>query len=112
MLNARKALDLDSKSVTAHHALAQAQLGLGRFKAAVLSARAGERLLKLKADRTTEFSLLLDQIAAVAALQGDYTAFDGRVLEVCLTGYINAPVHLFGVADSSVCRILSTKPAC
>lgn len=82
MLDAKKAIDLDGKMVKAHHALACAQLTLRRFKAAAMSARAGERLLNLKADRTTDFTLLLDQIAAAGAMQGDYAAFDGRILEV------------------------------
>lgn len=82
MLDAKKSIELDKKMIKAHYRLTQAQLHLGRFKAAVCSARAGERLLNIKASRTTEFSMLLDQCATAGALHGDYAAFDGRVLQV------------------------------
>lgn len=82
MLDAKFAIELDQKMVKAYYRLTQAQLHLGRFKAAVMSARAGERLLNVKASRTTDFSMLLDQVAAAGALQGDYAAFDGRALQV------------------------------
>lgn len=82
MLDAKKSIDLDKNMIKAFYRLTQAQLQLGRFKAAVGSARAGERLLNIKASRTTDFSTLLDQIAAAGALQADYAAFDGRVLQV------------------------------
>ena len=82
MLDAKKSIQLDKKMTKAYYRLTQAQLHLGRFKAAVGSARAGEHLLNIKASRTTDFSMLLDQIAAAGALQGDYAAFDGRVLQV------------------------------
>ena len=82
MLDAKKSIELDKSMIKAYYRLTQAQLQLGRFKAAVGSARAGELLLNIKASRTTDFSMLLDQIAVAAALQGDYVAFDGRVLQV------------------------------
>lgn len=82
MLDAKAAIEQDPALTKAHHTLAQAQLGLGRFKAAMQSARGGERLLNLKADRTTDFTILMDQIAMAGALKGDYAAFDGRVLQV------------------------------
>ena len=82
MVDAKHAIDLDENMVKAYYRLIQAQLHLGRYKAAVMSARAGERLLNIKASRTTDFSMLLDQIAAAGALQGDYSAFDGRALQV------------------------------
>lgn len=82
MVDAKAAIEQDPGLIKAHHTLAQAQLGLGRFKAAMQSARGGERLLNLKADRTTEFTILMDQIAMAGALQGDYAAFDGRILQV------------------------------
>lgn len=82
MVDAKKAIELDNKMIKAYYRLTKAQLQLGRFKAAVHSARAGERLLNIKASRTTEFTVLLDEIAVAGALQGDYTAFDGRVLQV------------------------------
>lgn len=84
MVDAKKAIELDNKMIKAHYRLTKAQLQLGRFKAAVRSARAGEHLLNIKASRTTEFTVLLDEIAVAGALQGDYAAFDGRVLQVTL----------------------------
>lgn len=95
MIDAKHAVELDPKMVKAYYRLTQAQLHLGRFKAAVMSARAGERLLNVKASRTTDFSVLLDQIAAAGAHQGDYVAFDGRVLQVSTP--VN-PAHLVSFA--------------
>lgn len=84
MLDARLAIEQDPK-LKAHHRLAQAQLGLERFKAAMQSAQAGQRLLDIKADRTTDFTILMDQIAMAGALKADYAGFDGRILQVgCL----------------------------
>ncbi len=82
MLDAKLAIEQDPKLLKAHHRLAQAQLGLERFKAAMQSARAGQRLLDIKADRTTDFTILMDQIAMAGALKADYAAFDGRILQV------------------------------
>lgn len=98
MLDAKQAVELDKKMVKAYYRLTQAQLHLGRFKAAVTSARAGERLLNIKASRTTDFSMLLDQIAAAAALEGDYAAFDSSVLQVSPARL----VCLFGVLRSCI----------
>ena len=82
MVNAKLAVEKDPKLLKAHHRLAQAQLGLERFKAAIQSAQAGQRLLDIKADRTTDFTILMDQIAMAAALKADYAGFDGRILQV------------------------------
>lgn len=90
MLDAKKSIELNKNLIKAYYRVSQAQLHLGRFKAAVCSARAGERLLNIKASRTTDFSMLLDQTAAAGALQGDYAAFDGRVLQVA-PGTLLAP---------------------
>ena len=49
MVDAKRAIDLNENMVKAYDRLTQAQLHLGRFKAAVMSARAGERLLNVKA---------------------------------------------------------------
>ena len=103
MLDAKKAIDMNGKLVKAHHALACAHLSLRRFKAAVMSARAGERLLNLKADRTTDFTLLLDQVAAAGAQQGDYAAFDGRILEVATW---QLSLHCYRQAHSFICLTL------
>lgn len=92
-MDAKKAIELDNKMIKAHYRLTKAQLHLGRFKAAVRSARAGERLLNIKASRTTEFTMLLEEIAVAGALQGDYAAFDGRVLQVTLVTLL-APCHM------------------
>ena len=96
MLDAKKSIELDNKMIKAHYRLTQAQLHLGRFKAAVGSARAGERLLNIKASRATDFTMLLDQIAVASALQGDYAAFDGRVLQVG-PGTLRAPCSTIGL---------------
>ena len=82
MLDAKMAVEADAKLLKAHHRLAQAQLALGRFKAAVQTARTGQRLLDMKADRATAFTLLMDQIAMAGAVKGDYAGFDGLVLQV------------------------------
>ena len=82
ILDAKLAVEKDPKLLKAHHRLAQAQLGLERFKAAMQSAQAGQRLLDMKADRTTDFTILMDQIAMAGALRADYAGFDGRVLQV------------------------------
>ncbi|DBA93475.1 TPA: hypothetical protein ACH3X3_013979 [Trebouxia sp. C0006] len=82
MLDAKLALEQDPKLLKAHHRLAQAQLGLESFKAAMQSAQAGQHLLDIKADRTTDFTILMDQIAMAGALKADYAGFDGRILQV------------------------------
>ncbi|DBB01102.1 hypothetical protein WJX77_003106 [Trebouxia sp. C0004] len=86
MLDANWAIKQDPKLLKAHHRLAQAQLGLERFKAAMQSAQAGQRLLDMKADRTTDFTMLMDRIAMAAAMKADYAGFDGRVLQVRSAG--------------------------
>jgi hypothetical protein len=82
MLDANLAIEQEPKLLKAHHRLAQAQLGLERFKAAMQSAQAGQRLLDIKADRTTDFTMLMDQIAMAGAMKADYAGFNGRVLQV------------------------------
>ena len=82
MLDAKLAIEQDPKLFKANHRLAQAQLGLERFKAAMQSAQAGQRLLDIKADRTTDFTILMDQIAMAGVLKADYAGFDGRILQV------------------------------
>ncbi|KAA6428841.1 MAG: hypothetical protein FRX49_01716 [Trebouxia sp. A1-2] len=86
MLDAKLAVEKDPKLLKAHHRLAQAQLGLERFKAALQSAQAGQCLLNMKADRTTDFTILMDQIAMAGALKADYAGFDGRILQVRSAG--------------------------
>lgn len=81
MLDANLAIEQEPKLLKAHHRLAQAQLGLERFKAAMQIAQAGQRLLDIKADRT-DFTMLMDQIAMAGAMKADYAGFNGRVLQV------------------------------
>lgn len=80
LLDARMALEHDPKSLKAHHRQAQAQLGLGKYRAAMLTARAGERLLNMKADRQSDFGSLMNQIAMAGVVNNDYSGFDGRTL--------------------------------
>lgn len=118
MLDAKLAVEKDPKLLKAHHRLAQAQLGLERFKAALQSAQAGQCLLNMKADRTTDFTILMDQIAMAGALKADYAGFDGRILQVgslqpsLLLGLSNtfkAQLHIADVPPKrSYCRLDTT----
>ena len=82
MIDAKLALEADPNLLKAHHRLAQAQMHLRRFKAAMQSAKAGHAALGIKADRTTDFTMLMDKIAIEGSLKGDYSGFDGQVLQV------------------------------
>ena len=81
-MDARRALEHDPKSLKAHYRQAQAQLGSGKYRAAMLTARAGEQLLNVKSDRQTDFGLLMDQIAMAGATHGKFSGFDGGTLQV------------------------------
>ena len=82
MLDAKLALEHDPNNLKARYRQAQAQLALSKYKAAMQTARVGERLLNVKSDRQTDFGLLMDQIAMAGAMTGDYSGFDGRMLQV------------------------------
>jgi hypothetical protein len=64
------------------HRLAHAQLGAGRFEAAIAACMAGESLVAASSEGLTEFSSLWDEAAVAAALQGNLAGYSGTQLEV------------------------------
>ena len=65
-----------------YYSLAQLHLQSANYQRAVRACRQGEALLDNKSNLHNDFLQLLDQIAVVAALSGDWGGFDGRQLEV------------------------------
>ncbi len=80
--DAEKAAGLLPSWSRPYERLAQACSGARRWAAAVKACRRGEALYDTKSNVATPFTALSDTIALAAAIDGDMSGFDGRLLEV------------------------------
>ncbi|KAK9828720.1 hypothetical protein WJX72_001708 [[Myrmecia] bisecta] len=85
-IDAGKAIQLCPAWPKPYFRLAQAQAALCQCGEAVRTCRKAEALYDTKANVSTDFTPLLDQIAVCAAREGSHAGFDGRQLEVRSAG--------------------------